>query len=1033
MSVFSHSVIALGEAAYVEAGQEDSVPDGLFWRLTPGGAMDLPAGPILLRHMPLDERVPVTVIDAATRQQPVPGRRVTPDAPVLLLPRTPTGAMIGWAFIQGEGDLRVAAISGRIAVGGAFVELSARDREPYGVAGHDMAGVVVSGDGRIIEATFYALPTDFVGDIGDIGGGPEVHAPPDDTLPGRGYAIPSNLASWKDRIALSAPRRSVPYGLIDPGGPWSPDDELRRADQIARAGDSVNDWLHRAYDALGSDARGLVEAANVDPGEPYRVVAAQPAAAALSVSALDPGIGRWLGRSGMLPLGRVDAEWQGLLWATVPLHLFLGRLPAGVTVVRNAADDGVYDDRIGAGGAYLNLLEEVRGWPPHPEFGSPAILLAHVPMPYFSGITPARPVRPLVAPPPPIPGLIAQSGARWAPDAPRRWEQTIAIGAPPRTTYALRGPIPRAPVAFVRVDPQPQSLHPEIDATGFAAPLLPGWDDSTGASTLSGSQNVPDGEAAVPVTWSVALSDWIGRWGEAASTDALNPPDPPRPAPPTIEAGLDRQDPPAGAAPASPGDVQVLFRLPKATLPGALPLQRIVWSVDGTAQPPMDLAGIAPDPDAVALPVRAQFPSPATVPGQHRHVKISANVEDSAGTISGTATLDVDTSDSRPLRPPTVAPHMLATSRRAADPDVSITLTVSAPMDGGSYRFYLASESALRTAAGLSPLTLATRAARAQQLNEQDTATARTASMLAVPELVPVSAGVATARLDLPAGTVDVLAIRAVPVTAEVNAAGRVVRDGVEPPFTSVKPVFVVVPFDDVPPTPELTLVRAGEPGAATTRVTATVVVRGVQVAILNRYAREPIQARLVEASPDGDPWFWPQIAVVDLSPSPVDPTVFTAEVTFDLPAWSRSGVAVAVRYPPEDTVIPGIDVVDEPDLSGTGPQGTHIESPWGPVSVPAWIQVDGHEPLIASNSDGAGGLRIQAIGLPRLTAEAPTFRMHVYGSGAGGLLELLSERVTVSAPELILGPDVVGVGQRLIAVLETPFGALLTPADVSV
>lgn len=1033
MSAFAHSVIALGEAAYVDAGQEGSVPDGLYWRVTPGAATDLPAGPILLRHLQVEDPAPVEAIDAATLQQPEPELRVTRDAPVLLLPRTPPGAIIGWAFIQGDGNLRVAAIAGRIAVGGAFVELSARDRAPYGVAGHDMAGLVVSGEGRIIESAFYALPTDFAGDIGDIPGDPQVHAPPDDTLPGHGYTIPGNLASWKDRVRLGAPWQAVPYAITDPGGAWSPEDELRRADEIARAESSVNDWLHRAYDALGSDTRGVVEAANADPGEPYRVVAAQTAAAALSVGALDPGIARWLGRSGMLPHGQIDAQWQGLLWATVPLHLYLGRLPAGVTVVRNAADDGVYDDRIGAGGAYLNLLEDVAGWPPHPEFGSPAIILAHVPMPYFSGITPARPVRPFLAPPPPVAGLIGGSGPRWAPDTPRRWEQTVAIGAPPKTTYELRGPVSRAPVAFLRVDPQPQTLHPEIDETGLAAPLLPGWDDTTGASTLSGSQEVPDDELAVPVTWSVALSDWIGRWGEPANTDQLNPPDPPPPAPPTIEAGLDRQTPPAGAAPASPGDVQVLLRVPPATLPGALSLRRIIWSVDGTAQPPLDLVGVAADPNAAALLVHTQFPSPATVPGQHRHVTIAAHVEDSAGTSSGTTTLDVDTSDSRPLRSPTVAPHLLATSRRAADPNVSVTLTVHAPSAGGSYRFYLASESALRTAAGLTPLALATRAARAQRLNEQDPATARSASMLAVPEPVPVTAGVATARLDIPAGTVDVLAVRAVPVTAEVNAAGRVVRDGVEPPFASVKPAFVVVPLDDVPPTPELTLAQAGAAGAGSTRVTATIVVRGVQTAVLNRYAQEPIQARIVEASTDGDPWFWPQIAVTDLNPLPADETVFTANVTIDVPAWSRAGVAVAVRYPSEDMVVPGADAVDEPELNAAGPQGARVESPWGPVAVPAWIQVEGQEPVIQAESDGAGGLRIQAVGLPRLIADAPTFRMHVYGSSAGGLLELLAAPVTEEKPTLFLDQLIVGIGQRIVAVLETPFGALLPPVDISV
>jgi hypothetical protein len=1030
MSVFSRSVVALGEAAYIDAADEDSVPDGLFWRITPGGAADLPAGPVLLRHMQVQPDV-VDVIDAATGQPPEPNLRVTPDVPVLLLPRTPPGAIIGWANVLAEGNLRVAAISGRVAVGGAYVELSARDRDPYMVAGHDMAGLVVSGDGIIIESVFFAFPSEFVGDIADIDDdGFRVHAPPEDIIPGRGYAVPGSPASWKDRVALAAPRRSVPYALTDPDGPWSPDDEMNRAEQIARAGDSITDWVYKAYDALGSEARGIIEGANTPAGNPYRVVAAQTAAAALSVSALDPGIARWLGRSGMLPHGVVQAQQYGLLIATVPLHVYTGRLPAGVTVTRDA-DDGVYDDRIAAAGGYLNLLQEIQGWPAHPEFGPPDVLLAHIPMPYFSGITPARPVQPrALAPAPAAAGVPGGSGPRWAPDHPRRWEQTIAIGAHPTTAYALHGPIPRGPVAFWRVDPSPATLHPEIDDTGLAAPLLPGWDDTTGAATLSGSQEVSNGVQAVPVTFSVTLSDWIGRWGDPAITDPLDPPSPPPPAPPTIEAGLDRQDPPAGAAAASPGDVHVLFRFPPATLPGALPLQRIRWTANGTAQPALNLAGLAAGPGAAALQVRAQFPAPSTVPGQHQQVTIKAHVEDSSGTSSDTATLVVDAGDARPLRPPTVAPHMLATSR-AGDPNVSVTLTVRAPSDKGAYRFYLASESALRTAAGIAPPATVTRAARAQQLNVHGAATARQASMLALPEPVPVKSGVASARLEIPAGTVDVLAVRAVPLTGEVNAAGRIVRDGVEAPFTSVNPVFVVVPLDDVPPTPELTLTPEGEPGEASTPVTATVTVRGVQSALLNRYAREPIRARIVEASTDGDPWFWPQIAVTPLTQSAADPTLFTAEVTLDVPAWSQAGLAVAVQYPPEDMVVPGVDIIDEPEMIAQGPQGTRLESPWGPISVPAWVQVDGHEPLIESQSDGAGGLRIQTTGLPQLSPGAPTFRMHVYGSG--GLQELVSETVTVSSPEVFLSPDVVGVGQQILAVLETPFGAWLTPFDVSV
>lgn len=1040
MSVFCRSTVALGEAAYIAADQEDAVPDGLYWRITPGGAADLPAGPVLLRHIQFDSSEPVSVADASTGHQPEPGRLVTPDAPVLLLPRTPPGAIIGWAYVQGEGNIRVAAISGRIAVGGGYVELSARDREPYAVAGHDMAGLVVTGDGRIIESTFYALPAEFGGDVGDIPGEPQVHSIPEDAIPVRGYVAAGNAAHWQQRIERAAPYRSVPFSLTDPGGPWGPGDELDRVDRIARAEChdedgvprefSVSGWLHRAYEALGTDASGRIEGAKTAAGDPYRVVVTQAAAAALAVCSLDPGIARWLGRSGMLPHGVVEPQQHGLLVATVPLHVS-GRLPAGAPTVRDAGDDSIYDDRIGAGGSYLKLRQEVQGWPEHPEFGQPDILLAHIPLPYYSEITPARPVQPHVTAAPTGRGVAGGSGPRWAPDRPRRWEQTIAIGAQPATTYALHGPIPRAPVAFRRTDPSPATLHPEIGDTDLAAPLLPGWDDTTGAATLSGSQAGPDGAQAVPVTWSLTLSDWIGRWGEAASTGAIDPPPPPAPAPPTIEAGLDRRNPPVGEAAASPGDVHVIFRVPPATLPGALPLKRIRWTTNGTARPALEIAGLVPaEPDPAALQVQGQFPAPPTVPGQHQQTTIKAYVEDSNGTPSKTEELVIDADDARSLRPPTVAPHMLAASRRAGDPNVSVTLTVNAPSDSGAYRFYLASESALRTAARIAPPGPGTRATRAQQLNEHCADTARQASMLALPEPVPVISGLVTARLEIPAGTVDILAVRAVPVTAEIDTVGRIVRDGVEAPFTSAKPAFVVVPLDDVPPTPELTLAPVGDPGETSTPITATVTVRGVQSAVLNRYAHEPIRARIVEASTDGDPWFWPQVATTPLTRSAADPTVFTAQVTIEVPAWSSAGLAVAVQYPPEDTVVPGADIIDEPEFFALGPQGTRIESPWGPISVPAWIQVEGTEPLISAQPDHAGGLRIAATGLPQLRPGTPTFRMHVYGSG--GHHELLSETVTATDPELLLSTDAAGEEQQLLAALETPYGKLLTPYDIT-
>ena len=59
-----------------------------------------------------------------------------------------------------------------------------------------------------------------------------------------------------------------------------------------------------------------------------------------------------------------------------------------------------------------------------------------------------------------------------------------------------------------------------------------------------------------------------------------------------------------------------------------------------------------------------------------------------------------------------------------------------------------------------------------------------------------------------------------------------------------------------------------------------------------------------------------------------------------------------------------------------------------------------------------------------------------VAATTAGAMIALAasaSAHVTVSRPEVFLGPGDIGIGQQLLAVLVTPFGASLPPVDVSV
>ncbi|MGV9328991.1 hypothetical protein, partial [Streptosporangium sandarakinum] len=74
MIELTRAVVALGEAAYIDADDEGSVPKGIYWRVTPGGAADLPAGPVLLRGA-WSQGAPVARRPARTARTPRGGAR----------------------------------------------------------------------------------------------------------------------------------------------------------------------------------------------------------------------------------------------------------------------------------------------------------------------------------------------------------------------------------------------------------------------------------------------------------------------------------------------------------------------------------------------------------------------------------------------------------------------------------------------------------------------------------------------------------------------------------------------------------------------------------------------------------------------------------------------------------------------------------------------------------------------------------------------------------------------------------------------
>lgn len=1015
------------EAALIRHGRpvpsDDRVPEGVHWRIIPPAGV-LPAGPVVVCDSPID----------GTESRDVRSDRgttgpwdVDEDHDLLLTVDSAPDQMTGWFGVQADGRVRIAVVAERTAPNGEYIEITARDLDPDQgmcvVAASDITRVRVTGRGTVIEMWASSVPRerDWTGDVLDIAA-----LDPDAADAMGGAYAPPNVAfeSARDRVLRAAPDRPVPYAPRQPWPEYTADDEVARVAQLVDEADAIRRWLRVAGEAILAGRRGEV-VQEVGGAQALRY----PVASALGVAAADPGVARWLARQGLFT--DTPPRWdRGPAMAVALVPMIVRRAPVfvhpapGLEEVYESQVPGALDE-LRARAADIPLPAEFRPhrfgrtdrFDPLDPFGGGNRLLrprwvvdlVQLPMPLTLDGSPALPAAPTpVRSGPPtwtLPASVAVT-----PQRTDGWEQTIA----------LRGTAPFGPVSFVQVasepgEPERVTMHDRVSEDA-ARPLLAGWPQPTAVglpprtdAVLRGRVPVATPADARAVTWEVQLGDWTGRWGEPGRVVA-EPPLPAPPVPPVLRATFARLSA-AGSAPASPGTIHIEVVVSPTTAAGSLPLGAVHLQIDGA-----DIPLPTPDVTTGHATVTHDHPAPSTVPGEERVVHIEAWVTDAAGMSSPSPnpTADVAAADARALPVPSVSPRLVMTSRPGPASDVAVRLSARATPGAAFYRFYTAPEQVVRAAVGLTlgdfrsdprPVRAAALLAAAARPPRKGFTLATTAEVVG---------GVATGLLTLPSATADLVLVRAVPVTAVLDAYGKR-AEGVEADVATVACTYLAVPTADVPPLPCLTAEVVADGGAR--EVAVTVTVSGIPSSMLRRMPGA-IEARLVESIDGADPHYWPEIATVPLV---AQPSGSHAAITrLPVPTWARVRLAASVRFAAESTTVPGADVVVDPDLFTAAAQPDAVISPWGPLSAPISVDVDGPEPAVTSVAEPAG-VAVTVTGLPPAAGGSSPFTAVLYRADAFGALTESPPHhpVTGEAPSFSVDP----AGAAAAVVLVDPFG----------
>ncbi|WP_430645147.1 hypothetical protein [Agromyces sp. GXS1127] len=981
VSEFANPVQAVGQGANVVG--DDRIPDGVQWRASLGRGFLLPAGPVVL-HRCLFEAGELHGDTAAVSSRPLPAE-VTPRSPLALFPIRWSGRRPCWVEVVGDGRLRVAITAPSMGPSRQPVELAAVDEPPYRVGSFAMGGVLVTGEGRVDDIRVWFLDPDTVVETTRVG----IDALPDDYLGAfTAYALPNggDQESWKDRILAAAPAAAVPYAPVPPDAPYRPDFELARVNRLVRAEASVDAWVRRAYDAADASRDDLVIVAEPELG-PHPVRGRHRASESLAMAAIDPGVSRWLARTGTV---RVDLSGGpddlALLVAQAP-GLFHG--PPGERSDFGGEPGRLYNEALDRG--WRELLDNIEDIPdPSGERTLQAKLL-NVPI-AISLATPAARPAPLE--------LTRSGDPSWYADAAAGetgWRQSIA----------LRGvAAPVGPVSLEQVGPdQRRTLHPLVgDDSDVAAPMSAAWPPKQGAPTVTATVPVAAGDEASEVTWRVHAGDWTGRWSDPVELTG-GPPPRPTPGGCTLEAWYTPgSSPPTGLA--STGDVRLSIRFEPTGLPGSVPVDRIQWTVDGVSEDPIELTAMH---QVDGLRAFRDVPAPETSPGESKTIRFTAVAIDLDGGRSSEASVTVVVADPRPLPALRIGPRLMPTSRPTADPEVSITLTASGVPEGGAVRFLFANETAVRAALGLPTQGFRTtpRYERAETLRQAGGGPQRAYSA-ALPDPVRAVGGRATATLRFPAGSNDLILVRALPVATTTDAAG-IVKETASTPFAATQPAFVAVPTSDAPALP-----RISASATPSGRITVDVAAPHVSTA---RFGGGPPEARIVQVVEDMPPAFWPEVAALVLARRGDE---WTGRLTLPAVEWARVGLAASVRFPAEPLLAPGA-VASPGDLIAPGPAsaGSAMRAPWGPVGAPAWLELRGRAPRVDAAIEADGSWRVEVRDLPPARDGSPGFAAELYRGTSALILDSV-HALDATIPSFTVGPF---PGQEGGVVLVDPFG----------
>jgi hypothetical protein len=971
---------AVGQAANVQG--DDRIPDGVQWRMSLGRAFRLPAGPVVLHRCWVEPiKLNGTNAVATTRELPA---EVTPRRPLTVFPLRWPGQVPFWVEVVGDGHLRVAVTAPVLAPNRLPIELAAVDEPPFRVGSAALGAVLVTGEGRVDDVRVWYLETNLQLGTERL----SIDALPDDYFGAfRTYAWPHSggHGDWKQRILAAAPSIEVPYAPVSPDPFLSADTELDRVDRLVNAEASVHAWLRHTYESADAGQDDVVVIDEPVPGDrPVR--ARHHSAESLGVAAIDPGVSRWLARTGTVDGAAIGGGAHGLelLVAQVP-GLFLGS-PAEASDFGGSPGE-LYNEALDDG--WVELLQSIEDLRDPGARTAVQVRLLNVPIALTVDSRAARPLPPQAA---------SAGDPTWYEDA-----STYETGW--RQTIALRGIAPTGPVALEQVAPgERRTLHPIVD-DDVAAPMTAAWSPRSGPSTVTATVPVDAADELADVTWRVHVGDWTGRWSDAVEL-ASSPPARPKPADCALEAWYTPADPmPAGHA--TTGTVRIAISFAPSGLPGGVPVDRIEWSVDGA---PQDTIVLSASEQAAGLRALRDVPAPPTSPGQSTTMQVTAVAVDDDEARSNETSVTLAIADPRPLPAPRISPRLMPTSRPTADPEVSITLTATGLPERGAVRFLFANETAVRAALGIGDADFreTPRYERAERLRQAGGGPKRAYSA-ATPAPVRAQGGRATAMLRFPAGSNDLILVRAIPVALTTDAAG-IEKETASTPFEATQPAFVIVPTSDVPGIPS---VRA----EAAPNGKVTVDVRVAEVST-RRFGGAPPEARLVQVVDGMPPAYWPEVATLVLDR--LAGGEHTGRVTLPGPAWTRVGLAASVRYPAEPLIAPGA-VVATSDLIAAGPaaSGAAARAPWGPISAPAWVDVPGPAPRVDATVEADGSWRVEVGDLPPARPGRPGFAAELY-RGADALVLESTTLVDADHAEFTAGPF---VGDSGAVVLVDPFG----------